>query len=215
MMNCCCDSQPTMLGGLMGDVGDEIIAGARLQWSTSADLNSDTYSWTDWEADVFQVAAGRLRNAMEQQPDLFQQIQFGTLSWDSWTPSRDYRGTLVVEFTSPITRHLRNDVRRDLERLAIAAGLTIDPNPAHNNIRIVSQGGGAGGGGAGGGDAGGAPAEPGLPTTTPKPPSNTPPPSGPGFFDQIAVDLGINKTEAQIVLLGGAAMVVILLMKKP
>lgn len=145
-------------------VPDEIIGGARLQWSVSAGLATSYWSLS-LESTEFAKRVGQLRNAMEADPDRFQGVQMAPTKYDNASSLalwKTYPGVIVAEFTSPTNRRSRADVRYDLEQLAQSVGIAVDPSPAHNNLRIISQG-----RAAQGSTNTGAPAEPGLPTYMP------------------------------------------------
>lgn len=136
---------------------DELLAGARLQWSAMFAIDPSYLSVTELESTTFRNLANRLRAALEAMG--LQNVQFGTVNY-SYSIGSEYRGKLVAEFTTPINRRLKADLRWDVEQLARQVGLMVDPNPAHNNIRIVRQGSAQTGQAI-------APVEPGLPTFTP------------------------------------------------
>ncbi|HMV47027.1 MAG TPA: hypothetical protein PLD20_05805 [Blastocatellia bacterium] len=114
---------------------DELIAGARLEWSVMLALSAFAFYAT--EQGEFEKRVDALRKLMSAELGL-QSIQVKTVE-SKWLNSA-YRNQLVIEMTTPINRRLKDDLRWDLEQLAKRAGLDADPNPAHNNLRIVSQG---------------------------------------------------------------------------
>ena len=203
--------------GMLGlESGDEIIAGARLQWSASAGFSS-SYFGLSLESTEFARRVGALRSAMERSPDLFQSIQVAPTRYDNTSSIvlfRNYPGVIVIEFTSPINRRLKADIRYDLEQLAKGVGLAIDPNPAHNNIRIVRQGVVQSGTPGRTPAPGGLPAEPGLPTYEERPRI----PGGGGdpganqqdFLPSLAKGLGISTP----IVLGGLLLLGLVLLKR-
>lgn len=138
-------------------VNDEIIAGARLQWSVMVDSPG---VWGELEQTTLNNRVGRLRTEMEMAG--FHNVQFAPADYEYTSIAKQYNSRIVVEFTSPMNRRKKADVRYDLEQLARRVGLTPDPNPAHNNVRIIQQG------TLPPNYIGGAPAEPGLPTFRPR-----------------------------------------------
>ncbi len=130
---------------------DELITGARLEWSVMFALAG--YSLYATEQGEFEKRVAVLRKLMPAELGL-QSIQVKTVE-SKWLNSA-YRNQLVIEMTTPMNRRLKDDLRWDLEQLAKRAGLEADPNPAHNNLRIVSQG------IAPTGQSAGAPAQPGT-----------------------------------------------------
>lgn len=140
-----------MTTGLGAVQGDELIAGARLEWSVMLSLEGAGL-WAT-EQGEFERRANALRNSMASELGL-QSIQFKTVE-SKWLNS-PYRNSLVAEMTTPINRRQKADLLWDLEQLAKRAGFGVDTNPARNNLRIVRQG------VAPSGQPAGAPAQPGT-----------------------------------------------------
>lgn len=131
---------------------DELIAGARLQWSVSLGLSGWDQFALSLPGTVWAEKLDALRRLMELSG--LQNVQVTRSSFDtaSYATFKQYPGVLVVEMTTPMNRRLKADLRYDLGQMAEQAGFSVDPNPAHNNLVVMRQG--------GNGTQGGLPSEP-------------------------------------------------------
>jgi hypothetical protein len=168
---------------------DELIAGARLQWSVMLGLPAGTATLKPSTA--FAERTDALRRLMANAS--LQQVQVTTSSFDtaSWLAGKTYAGKFVAEVTTPMNRARKADLHWDLEQMAISAKLLVDPNPAHNNLALMRQG--------GGGTQGGLPDEPyRLPGDRPKDDA----------WEKLLESLGLSAPWAMVA--GGLALVLIL-----
>ena len=119
---------------------DELIAGARLQWSVMLGLPYDI----DWKLPRTEFAekTDALRKLIGDTASTgLRQVHVTTSNWDSLSfPLKQYAGKFVVEVTTTMNRARKTDVQWDLEQMAQRAGLLVDPNPAHNNLALMKQG---------------------------------------------------------------------------
>lgn len=134
------------LGAVDGD--DELIAGARLQWSVMLGV---PYVFSQLGSKTFQQLTGKLRQALTKSG--LRQVQVTTSSFDdfSYTGFKEYPGRFVVEMTTQMNRRQKADLHYDLQQMAAKVGLAVDPNPAHDNLALMQQGGKVTAGAPGGG----------------------------------------------------------------
>lgn len=173
--------------------GDELIAGARLQWSVTLGFPGGTISLAP--GTTYNKRTDELRRLMQAAG--LRQVQVTTSSFDatSWSFGKTYAGRFVVEMTTPINRARKADLLWDLGQMAIKAGLIVDPNPAHNNLALMSQG------GVPGVSAPGA-----LPPEPYAPPDPADKPKKTGIFEDLADSLGVS-----VGVLGMSAFVLVLI----
>ena len=168
---------------------DELIAGARLQWSVSLGLSGWDQFALSLPGTIWTEKLEALRRLMEMSG--LQNVQVTRASFDtaSYVALKNYPGVLVVEMTTPINRRLKADLRFDLGQLAAQAGLAVDPSPTRNNLVVMKQG--------GNGTQGGLPAEPYRITPT----------NNGGGFDAFLNGLGLSTPWA---LVGGALVLIMI-----
>jgi len=186
----------TIWRGLGDDTAtdDELIAGARLEWSAMFAIDDNAGSiWTTESANLANLAK-QLRVKLSEMG--LQSIQFKTVQ-SHWMTG-DYHEQLVIEFITPINRHLKADLQWDLEQAAKQVGLNVDPNPSHNNLRLMKNG-------VVPGVTGGAPAQPG--TGDNYRPQKTDDPDKPSGWDKFLESLGLSTPFA---VAGGVLLLIII-----
>ncbi len=119
---------------------DELVAGARLQWSVALGLSGFDQFRLSLPGSVYAEKTDALRRLMESAG--LQSVQVIRSSFDtaSYVAFKQYPGVFVAEMTTPFNRRLKADLLYDLGQLAAQAGLSVDPNPARNNLAVMRQG---------------------------------------------------------------------------
>lgn len=115
---------------------DELVAGARLEWSAMFAIAENAGSSWSMESTNLANLSKQLQRKLEEIG--LQGVQFKAVR-SRWTNS-DYAEQLVIEVTTPINRRRQADLQWQMEQAAKQVGLNVDPSPAHNNLRLVKQG---------------------------------------------------------------------------
>lgn len=186
-MSCYCESEFPLLGGLLGAVG--LTAGSRVlyQGETEGGL-LDTSS-----------LLAEFKRFLQQRGLTIENITYDGLGLE-WSGARMIR--VWAQVVTPIDRakeaDLQYDMTQDLQRASNA--------PVENESLSVMV--------RAGKDPQGLPTYPGgtpsLPNTTPPPPDK----DEPSFLEEIAKQFEMKKTEAQLLVFGGAALLLVVLMKR-
>lgn len=179
-----------------GGGNDELIAGARLQWSASFNVPQQQQSLLESLGTTFQRLVGVLQGKMSEAG--LQSITVTRADWTSWSGLDSYAGKLVVQMTTPMNRERKAHLQWDLDQMAQQAGLVVDPNPVNNKLLIVRQGGSRSTNNAG------APPD-SIPSGNPNDGGN--PKGEKSLLEELLQSLG---TSSALVLAGGLGMVIFL-----
>jgi hypothetical protein len=176
---------PRIARGLMGAIG--LTAGSRAVYSGEIEAG---YFSTDHILDQF-------RRLLQQRGLTVESVSFEDLGIE-WTGARMIR--VWAQVVTPIDRAQEADLTYDMTQDLQRAGSGTVQN-AFLSVTIRA-----------GKTPEGYPIYPGGSTSLPN--VQPPGPAEKGFFDQIAEDLKIAKSEAQLLLFGGAGLLLVMLMRK-